>query len=100
MNEATTTVDPTLATVTVVVDAVIGQALAALGPEAIITAATIRKGDQSVFVSEPYEDDEDHEGSGEPHWLTRYDPSDGEPQGSTCHCSIGDNHDAAGNLID
>lgn len=34
------------------------------------------------------------------HWLTRYDPDDGEPYGVACSCSIGDDHDAAGNLTD
>lgn len=33
------------------------------------------------------------------HWLTLYDPDDGEPIGSPCDCEIGDDHDGAGNLI-
>ena len=33
------------------------------------------------------------------HWLTTYDPDDGEPTGTPCHCGIGDDHDGKGNLI-
>lgn len=33
------------------------------------------------------------------HWLTRYDPDDGEPYGEICHCGIGDDHDAAGGVM-
>jgi hypothetical protein len=33
------------------------------------------------------------------HWLTRWDPDDGEPYGTVCDCEIGDDHDGAGNLI-
>ena len=31
------------------------------------------------------------------HWLTTYDPDDGDPIGSLCHCEIDDDHDGAGN---
>lgn len=34
----------------------------------------------------------------ERHWLTRYDPDDGEPYGELCPCEIGANHDGLGNL--
>ncbi|MGH3836928.1 MAG: hypothetical protein ACRDSF_14710 [Pseudonocardiaceae bacterium] len=34
----------------------------------------------------------------ERHWLTRYDPDDGEPYGEFCECPIGANHDGSGNL--
>lgn len=27
------------------------------------------------------------------HWVTRYDPDDGEPYGSVCDCEIGEDHD-------
>lgn len=30
------------------------------------------------------------------HWLTRYDPDDGEPYGELCDCEIGEDHDGAG----
>lgn len=30
------------------------------------------------------------------HWLTRYDPDDGEPYGELCECEIGEDHDGAG----
>ncbi|MCW2901753.1 MAG: hypothetical protein JWO67_4018 [Streptosporangiaceae bacterium] len=30
------------------------------------------------------------------HWLTRYDPEDGEPYGQTCDCEIGVDHDGDG----
>jgi hypothetical protein len=33
------------------------------------------------------------------HWLTRYDPDDGEPYGELCYCEVGDDHDAAGNSM-
>jgi hypothetical protein len=33
------------------------------------------------------------------HWLTRYDPDDGEPYGTLCDCEIGDDHDGAGNPV-
>lgn len=26
------------------------------------------------------------------HWLTRYDPDDGSPQGSLCECPLGKDH--------
>jgi hypothetical protein len=29
------------------------------------------------------------------HWLTRYDPDDGEPYGTVCRCSIGRDHDGS-----
>jgi hypothetical protein len=29
------------------------------------------------------------------HWLTRYDPDDGEPYGEVCSCSIGEDHDGS-----
>lgn len=32
------------------------------------------------------------------HWLTTYDPNNGEPIGSVCSCEIGANHDGDGNL--
>lgn len=32
------------------------------------------------------------------HWLTCYDPDDGEPYGTGCDCAIGDDHDGDGNL--
>jgi hypothetical protein len=31
------------------------------------------------------------------HWLTRWDPDDGEPYGEVCRCEIGKDHDGAGN---
>ena len=33
------------------------------------------------------------------HWLTRYDPDDGEPYGTLCDCDIGDDHDGGGNVM-
>jgi hypothetical protein len=33
------------------------------------------------------------------HWLTTFDPDDGEPAGSLCRCDIGDDHDGAGNVM-
>jgi hypothetical protein len=30
------------------------------------------------------------------HWLTTFDPSDGEPVGQTCECEIGEDHDGNG----
>jgi len=30
------------------------------------------------------------------HWLTRWDPDDGEPYGTLCDCSIGVDHDGEG----
>jgi hypothetical protein len=37
---------------------------------------------------------------GEVHWLTRYDPTDGEPYGELCWCTAtdGQNHDADGEI--
>jgi hypothetical protein len=32
------------------------------------------------------------------HWLTRYDPDDGEPYGTLCDCEIDENHDGDGEL--
>lgn len=32
------------------------------------------------------------------HWLTLYDPSDGEPYGIPCDCEFGRDHDGAGNF--
>jgi hypothetical protein len=32
------------------------------------------------------------------HWLTKYDPDDGEPYGTQCQCEIGDDHDNNGRL--
>jgi hypothetical protein len=29
------------------------------------------------------------------HWLTRFDPDDGEPYGTLCDCDIGDDHTGA-----
>lgn len=34
------------------------------------------------------------------HWLTRFDPDDGEPYGTVCDCDIDADHDGAGNLTD
>lgn len=34
------------------------------------------------------------------HWLTRYDPDDGEPYGVVCRCNIGSDHDGSGKLTD
>lgn len=31
------------------------------------------------------------------HWLTTYDPEDGEPAGSLCYCDIDEDHDVEGN---
>lgn len=31
------------------------------------------------------------------HWLTLYDPDDGEPYGTVCSCDIGQDHDGNGN---
>ncbi len=33
------------------------------------------------------------------HWVTRFDPDDGEPYGEICDCDIGADHDGKGNLI-
>jgi hypothetical protein len=30
------------------------------------------------------------------HWKTTFDPNDGEPIGTLCHCDIDDDHDGAG----
>jgi hypothetical protein len=30
------------------------------------------------------------------HWLTLFDPQDGEPYGETCNCPIGRDHDGYG----
>ena len=29
------------------------------------------------------------------HWLTRFDPDDGEPYGTLCWCTIGEDHDSS-----
>lgn len=29
------------------------------------------------------------------HWLTQYDPADGEPYGTVCGCPIGEDHNLA-----
>jgi hypothetical protein len=34
------------------------------------------------------------------HWLTLYDPADGQPYGQVCDCEIGVDHDGAGNFWD
>ena len=34
------------------------------------------------------------------HWLTRYDPDDGEPYGTGCDCVLGADHDGDGNPMD
>lgn len=34
------------------------------------------------------------------HWLTLYDERDGEPYGVVCACTLGEDHDGYGNLID
>lgn len=26
------------------------------------------------------------------HWMTEYDPDDGEPYGTLCHCGLGEDH--------
>lgn len=36
----------------------------------------------------------------ERHWLTRYDPDDGEPYGELCDCEIGEDHDGTGEVSD
>lgn len=33
------------------------------------------------------------------HWVTRFDPDDGEPFGELCTCEIDHDHDGLGNLI-
>jgi len=33
------------------------------------------------------------------HWLTVFDPDDGEPEGFLCHCDIDADHDGAGNIM-
>ena len=33
------------------------------------------------------------------HWLTLFDPDDGEPYGTVCDCDIGADHDGDGNLM-
>lgn len=33
------------------------------------------------------------------HWVTRYDPDDGEPFGELCACEIGHDHNGLGNMI-
>lgn len=33
------------------------------------------------------------------HWMTRYDPDDGEPYGILCGCDMGADHDGADNLM-
>jgi hypothetical protein len=33
------------------------------------------------------------------HWLTRWDPNDGEPYGTVCDCEIGEDHDGNGDLM-
>jgi len=38
-------------------------------------------------------------GDGEQHWLTLFDPDDGEPYEIPCTCSIGEDHDGKGNLM-
>lgn len=32
------------------------------------------------------------------HWLTTYNPRNGDPIGSVCDCPIGDDHDGDGEL--
>ena len=32
----------------------------------------------------------------EPHWLTQWDPDDGEPYGTVCDCDIDQDHDGNG----
>ena len=34
------------------------------------------------------------------HWLTRYDPDDGEPYGIVCECEIGRDHNGQGEPLD
>lgn len=34
------------------------------------------------------------------HWLTTYDPDDGEPVGTLCDCETGGDHDGTGTLMD
>lgn len=33
------------------------------------------------------------------HWLTRWDPGDGEPYGTLCYCAIDADHDGDGNVM-
>jgi hypothetical protein len=33
------------------------------------------------------------------HWLTRWDPDDGEPYGALCDCDIDADHDGNGDLM-
>ena len=33
------------------------------------------------------------------HWLTVFDPADGEPAGEPCDCHIGHDHDGDGNIM-
>lgn len=33
------------------------------------------------------------------HWLTRYDPDNGEAYGEICDCEIGQDHDGDGNVM-
>ncbi len=35
----------------------------------------------------------------EPHWETRWDPDNGDPYGTLCHCEIAADHDGDGNLM-
>lgn len=32
------------------------------------------------------------------HWVTRFDPDDGQPYGELCECEIDQDHDGLGNL--
>ncbi|MGH9290825.1 MAG: hypothetical protein ACRD0V_21435 [Acidimicrobiales bacterium] len=34
------------------------------------------------------------------HWLTLFDPDDGQPYGQVCHCELGADHDGNGELDD
>ena len=33
------------------------------------------------------------------HWKTMFDPDDGQPTGTPCHCDIDDDHDGKGNVM-
>jgi hypothetical protein len=33
------------------------------------------------------------------HWLTLFDPADGEPYGVVCDCEISEDHDGNGGLM-
>lgn len=43
--------------------------------------------------------DHGHAGAAMTHWLTMFDPDDGEPVGSLCNCDLDEDHDGAGNTM-